>query len=808
MVDVTPQQQDNFLGKVAAATVVVIAVAAGAGLLYYLVDILLLLFLGIIVSATLQPWHVKLCNWGVPRGLAIVLIYLLFIGVLVAVAILVAPLVIEQISMVAAQAPQAYVDLRDHLSASNAGISRVVGRRLPSYETLIASMVALSPTFFQSIVQLTASIITTLAYVVAVFALGIYWTLELPRVERLLVSLVPVSRRAHTLTIWHEIESKLGGFMRGQFLVMLSVGFISAIGYVVIGLPNVLVLGVLAALFEAVPLVGPVLAAVPALLVALPLGMPTVFTVIGFATVVQLLESNLLVPRIMHGAVGTSALIGLFAVLAFGTLYGIMGVFIAIPIAAVVQVIVDRLVINGEPDLAAATMNAPQVDALLARVRQLRQQARTRLRARETRMGFDPDSADHVVDAADQRVEGGRAVKAHSTTQMQLTAGTDGAGSRGGPIRGCHRQAGVALTRFRKWGPRRRFAGRTGRGQVLRDAADHIERTVGGPRRPGGRSGHRRVARGARAAGASGRGQRRRRTAPPGRLASAISGRRRGATDRLDDLPQRGTVDSPGMCRCAPHGAQALDVVDAAHQPHLPLVSEKLIDRSDAPGETADRRHTQHAGLAHHRAAAADHQIGGVNQRRTVQRLRRDAHPPIAVHQRAQAAPLMVGARQHDDAYAGLRRQALQEPALDHRPDVVSVVGVVGARPEHDEDLVIAQAQPAPHVAVGAKAVQVDVFLQPVVALDDRARNAGAIERVGWQDTRCHEAARGLPDGAGGRVSPTRPRRGCLRAAAAACIATHVTAATSKRCVRAKRPGWKRAQAVERPLSVALRDMS
>jgi predicted PurR-regulated permease PerM len=202
------------------------------------------------------------------------------------------------------------------------------------------------------------------------------------------------SAGAYTLTIWHEIESKLGGFMRGQFLVMLSVGFISAIGYAVIGLPNVLVLGVLAALFEAVPLVGPVLAAVPALLVALPLGMPTVFTVIGFATIVQLLESNLLVPRIMHGAVGTSALIGLFAVLAFGTLYGIMGVFIAIPIAAVVQVIVDHLVINGEPDLAAATTNAPQVDALLARVRQLRQQARTRLRARETRMGFDPEIDD------------------------------------------------------------------------------------------------------------------------------------------------------------------------------------------------------------------------------------------------------------------------------------------------------------------------------------------------------------------------------------------------------------------------------
>ena len=484
MIDVTPQQQDNFLGKVAAATVVVIAIAAGTGLLYYLVDILLLLFLGIIVSATLQPWHVKLCSWGVPRGLAVVFIYILFLGLLVTVAILIAPVVVQEITAFADQAPQAYVDLRDHLTASHASVFRIVGRRLPSYETLIASMVALSPSFFQSIVQVTASIITTLAYVVTVFALGIYWTLELPRVERLLVSLVPVNRRARTLTIWHEIESKLGGFMRGQFLVMLSVGLISAVGYAVIGLPNVLVLGVLAALFEAVPLIGPVLAAVPALLVALPLGMPTVFTVIGYATIVQLLESNLLVPRIMRGAVGTSPLIGLFAVLAFGTLYGIMGVFIAIPMAAVLQVIIDRVVINGEPDLAPATANAPQVDALLVRVHHLRQQMRTRLRARETRMGFDPDTADHVVDAVDQRIEEavGQVESIIATTQLQLAQlAPEAQASTVAHLEDFLSKLESALDelpRMEEPAPSTAPAA-AGEVDILRDAAERIEHTVG-----------------------------------------------------------------------------------------------------------------------------------------------------------------------------------------------------------------------------------------------------------------------------------------------------------------------------------------
>lgn len=391
------------LKQIALATAVVLATAAVGALLYFLIDILLLLFLGIVVAAALQPWHVKLCTLGVPRGLSVVLIYFVLIVVLIAVTLLIAPVVIEELTRFTTELPQAYAGLREQLRASNAGILRITGQRLPTYEALIASLVALSPTFFQSIFEVTASILTTLAYAVTVLALGIYWTLELPRVERLVVSLLPVQRRSPALTIWHEIESKLGGFIRGQFLVMVAVGVASGLGYAVIGLPNVLVLALLAGILEAVPMVGPVLAAVPALAAAMPLGPPTMVAVIGFALLVQLLENNLLVPRIMGGTVGTSALVGLVAVLAFGTLYGILGVFIAIPITAVIQVIVDRMVINR--DTAAPVNPDSQLEALLARVRNVRQQLRVRLRARETRMGIDPDTADHIVDAADQQIE-------------------------------------------------------------------------------------------------------------------------------------------------------------------------------------------------------------------------------------------------------------------------------------------------------------------------------------------------------------------------------------------------------------------
>ena len=392
--------------EIATATVVVLAIVALAALGYLLLDILLLIFVGIVVAAALQPWHVRLCRFGVPKGAAVLLIYLLFLAGLIALGTVVAPVVADEISAFGASLPDAYAGLRRTLAESRMAPLRLIAGRLPPFERLAQGLEGTS-SIFQGLFGLTTSVVGVAAYLLSVLAIAFYWTMELPRVERLVLSFVPVGRRTNVLTIWHEIESKLGAFIRAQGIAMLVIGVASAAGYAAIGLPNVLVLGVLAGLLEAVPLVGPVLAALPAVLVALPLGMAEVLWVVGLATLLQVVENNVLMPRLMSQAVGVSSLVGLVAVLAFGTLYGVLGVFIAIPLAAVIQVLLDRLLINVEPVAEVATgPGASPWKELGVRVRDLRQQVRTRLRTRDTRMGIDPASADHVVDAQDQQIEG------------------------------------------------------------------------------------------------------------------------------------------------------------------------------------------------------------------------------------------------------------------------------------------------------------------------------------------------------------------------------------------------------------------
>lgn len=389
---------------IAAATAVVIGMVVAAGVAYLLLDILLLLFIGIVVAAALQPWHVVLCRWGVPKGLAVLLIYLFLLVGLVLIAFVVGPVLIEQIGTFVADVPATYVRARAYLQASDTAPFHFLGQRLPPFERLTRDLTALAPQMYQGTLGVTTSLVKLPIYFVSVLAIGFYWTLEVPRFERLFLSLLAVERRPRALNVWHEIESKLGGFMRGKGLAMLFIGVASALGYALIGLPNVLALAVLAGLFEAVPLIGPVLAAAPAVLVAVPLGVHAVLLVIGLAVLLQLFENSVLIPRIMDRAVGVSALVGLLGILAFGTLYGALGVLIAIPMTAVIQVLLDTMVVNAEPLAEPVGLFGSPWEDLRARVRALRQQARARLRTRTTRMGIDP-TAEHIVDAVDQQIE-------------------------------------------------------------------------------------------------------------------------------------------------------------------------------------------------------------------------------------------------------------------------------------------------------------------------------------------------------------------------------------------------------------------
>jgi predicted PurR-regulated permease PerM len=136
----------------------------------------------------------------------------------------------------------------------------------------------------------------------------------------------------------------MGGYIRGQGILCLAVGLAAFIAYSLIGLPYTLVLAMIAGLMEMIPVFGPILGAIPALLVAISVDPGKAIWVFVATGVIQMLENAWLVPRIMKNSIGVNPIIIILSLVAFGSVFGFPGALLALPLAALIQLIVDRIV--------------------------------------------------------------------------------------------------------------------------------------------------------------------------------------------------------------------------------------------------------------------------------------------------------------------------------------------------------------------------------------------------------------------------------------------------------------------------------
>ena len=148
--------------------------------------------------------------------------------------------------------------------------------------------------------------------------------------------------RIRVSRIWDEVEQKVGDWLRGQLTLCLVVGVTATIGYAVIGVPFWPLLGLWDGVTRFIPIPGPWLGAVPAVIIALTQGGQTAAQVVAFILLLQLTENAILLPRIMRGAVGLSPLAVTVAILAGTELARVAGALLAIPVAAVIQVLLSH----------------------------------------------------------------------------------------------------------------------------------------------------------------------------------------------------------------------------------------------------------------------------------------------------------------------------------------------------------------------------------------------------------------------------------------------------------------------------------
>jgi predicted PurR-regulated permease PerM len=320
-----------------------VGIVVGLGLLALRsVTVLILLFLSILLASALEPFVGWVRNHApLGRGATILLVYAVFAAGVVGLVVLVLPAALRQADELAKELP----GLLDQ------GRSWAEGLRPQAFQTSVQALLDAVGEQFKTaprpepgeIVEAGLTVAELVVSLVTILALVFFWLVEHARLQRYALAFVPAQRRAGWREAWNEIETRLGLWVRGQLILMFAIGVATGIAYWLLGLPSALLLGLFAGIAEAIPIIGPALGAIPAILVALTVSPELAIVVAIVYIVLQFLEGNVLVPMVMKNTVGLSPFVVLVALLAGAAAGGIVGAFLAVPVVAAVEVVLERL---------------------------------------------------------------------------------------------------------------------------------------------------------------------------------------------------------------------------------------------------------------------------------------------------------------------------------------------------------------------------------------------------------------------------------------------------------------------------------
>ncbi|GIO55802.1 AI-2E family transporter [Paenibacillus rhizosphaerae] len=293
-----------------------------------------------IISYVLNPVVCMLAARKMPRGIAVLLIYAVFLTCLAVILINLIPMLIEQMEELNEHLPEMTMHAQNIMNNLDnrgvpVGIKEGVDQWLLQWEDRLAKGIS---NFMDHI----GSTINIVLNIFIIPFLIFYILKDFDVFERAVVSLLPRTRRKASVRLLKEIDEALGNYVRGQFLVCLIVGILAYIGYMIVGMPYALLMASIVAVFNIVPYLGPFLGAAPAVVMASTISWKMVLMVIIVNWLCQLLESNIVSPQVVGKKLHLHPMLIIFALLVGGEIAGIVGLILAVPLFAVLKVIIQH----------------------------------------------------------------------------------------------------------------------------------------------------------------------------------------------------------------------------------------------------------------------------------------------------------------------------------------------------------------------------------------------------------------------------------------------------------------------------------
>jgi predicted PurR-regulated permease PerM len=309
--------------------------------------VLLLVFVAVLLASALEPVVGTIrSRIGARRGLAILLVYATFFAVVVGLALVVLPAGINQFNDIVAGLPPLLASTREWAAGIEPrGLSTSITALLDAAEKAVAP----APPDPNEVVEVGLTVAEAVVSLATLLAIVFFWLLEHARLQRFVLAFLPADRRAGTREAWNEVENRLGSWVTGQLILMATIGIATGTACALLGVPSALLLGLIAALTEAIPIVGPFIGAIPAVLVAATVSPQLALVVAGVYLVIQFIEGNVLVPLVMRNTIGVSPFLVIVSLLIGAAAGGIVGALFGVPVAAAAVVILERLQARSVP---------------------------------------------------------------------------------------------------------------------------------------------------------------------------------------------------------------------------------------------------------------------------------------------------------------------------------------------------------------------------------------------------------------------------------------------------------------------------
>lgn len=308
--------------------------------LYLVRDALQLVYLSVMLALGFSPavsW-IEQRHWfgakrQMPRWVAIVVFYVVLVGTIAAVLEIVRPPLVQQAG-----------DLWSHLPEYLAKAQTwMINHRLLRKAYTLAELVEKAPSPNAAVSGILGVFNRAVEFILTVFTvllLSVYLLIEGEGLYKGFVRWQPKESRAQWLRVGRDVGVKVGAWMGGQFILCVLIGTTAALGFWIIGLPYFYVLALVCGVGELIPMIGPIIAAVPAVLVAATVGADTAIIVAIYLFVQQQLENNIIIPRLMQKQTGINPILVMVAILIGGSLLGVLGALLAVPTAAILQILI------------------------------------------------------------------------------------------------------------------------------------------------------------------------------------------------------------------------------------------------------------------------------------------------------------------------------------------------------------------------------------------------------------------------------------------------------------------------------------